>query len=550
MARYLIIGGVAGGATAAARLRRLDEKAEIVIFERGGHVSYANCGLPYYIGNIIRHRRRLFVQTREGFRSRYNIDVRLNTEVTRIVPDKKTIEFTDLSTGESAMETYDKLILSPGAYAIKPPIPGINDEKIFMLRNVSDTDKIHNYIKEDKPDDVCIVGAGFIGLEMAENLHQLGIKVSIVEMLDQVLGVIDYEMAALVQKHLLEKDVELHLKDGVTAFAREGEKVKITLGSGKKLTRDFVLLSIGVRPEARLAGDAALAIGESKGIVVNEYLQTSDPDIYALGDAIEYTNPLIGKSMIIPLAGPANKQGRIAADNIVFGNTVKYKGTVGTAIAKVFDLTVGSTGLSHRLLDRFGIHHFQSITHDPSHAEYYPEPGTITVKLLFSEDEGKILGAQVIGKQGADKRIDMIAAVLNGPGTVYDLHDIEHAYAPPYSSAKDPVTIAGYVAENILKGLMKSVQWSDIKEHDPDTVLIDVRTRGEYKQGTIEGAVNIPIDDLRQRIEELPADKKIIVFCAVGARAYLACRILSQSGFKDVYNLSGGYETYGPVAGS
>ena len=545
MAKYLIVGGVAGGATTAARLRRMDEHAQIVLIERGEHISYANCGIPYYIGGYIQERENLFVQTPEGIKQRFNIDVRTKSEVININPVEKYIEIKNLLTGDVYQETYDKLVLSPGAEPIRPPIPGINEPEIFTIRNIGDMDKIKTFIQTKQPKKAVIVGAGFIGLEMAENLHHLGIQVTIVEMAEQVMVALDYEMAAEVHQHLKTKQVQFYLKDGVSAFAKTDQGMKITLKSGKEIATDLIILSIGVRPETHLAKAAGLTLGEKGGIWVNEYLQTSNPDIYALGDAIEFENPLIHKKMITYLAGPANKQGRIVADNIVNGNQRKYKGSIATAIARVFELTVASTGVSEKLLESEKIPHIASITHGVSHAGYYPDALPMTVKIIFSPEDGKLFGAQIIGYEGTAKRIDVISSILKQGGTIYDLQEFEQAYAPPYSSAKDPVNIAGFNAENILLNKVKIVHWHDVLyTKSTDTYLLDVRTRDEFLLGSIEGANNIPLDDLRARIQDVPRDKRIIVYCAVGLRGYLAARILMQHGYTNVFNLSGGYKTY------
>lgn len=548
MAKYVIVGGVAGGASTAARLRRLDEHAEIIIFERGEYISYANCGLPYYIGGKISERENLFVQTPESFNQRFRIDVRTMTEVVKINREKKSVEVKELETDRVYEETYDKLVLSPGAYPVRPNLPGIHEKGIFTLRNVPDTDKIKTYMDENKPKRAVIVGAGFIGLEMAENLHRRGIFVTIVEMEEQVMTPLDYEMAAEVHQHLKIKHVEFYLKDAVAGFEKQDDHLVVKLSSGRALESDLVILSIGVRPESQLADEAGLTIGENGGIIVNDYLQTSDPDIYAIGDAVESENPIINKKMLTYLAGPANKQGRIAADNIVHGYKRKYTGTIGTAIAKVFDLTVASTGVSEKTLKRLHIPYISSVTHSPCHAGYYPDANPLSLKIVFSPADGKLFGAQIVGYCGVDKRIDMVASVLKSGGTVYDLQDIEHAYAPPFSSAKDPVNMAGFVAENILNGLVQIVHWEDLCEQnrtcEEPEMLIDVRTPAEYALGTIEDAVNIPLDDLRDRLGEVPMDKRLIIFCAVGLRGYLACRILTQHGYENVYNLSGGYKTY------
>ena len=541
---YLIIGGVAGGATVAARLRRMDEKANIILFERGKYVSYANCGLPYYIGDTINNREKLFVQTAKGFTDRFRIDIRTEQKVTAIRPDKKEVEIKNLSTGETYTETYDKLVLSPGAEPLRPGIEGIGSKKIFTLRNVPDTDTIKNYVNTENPKRAIVVGGGFIGLEMAENLHDLGIQVDVVEMANQVMAPLDFSMAAIVHRQLTDKGVGLHLEDGVSRFEEKDGGVTVHLRSGKQIATDMVLLSIGVRPETKLAKDAGLAIGERGGITVNDYMQTSDADIYALGDAVEVRHLVTGQPALIPLAGPANKQGRIVADNIVFGNKEKYPGSIGTSIAKVFDLTVATAGANAKLLQRNNIPYISSYTHGASHAGYYPGAVPLSIKILFAPENGKLLGAQIVGFNGVDKRIEMLAQVIQRGGTVHDLTELEHAYAPPYSSAKDPVNMAGFVAENILNKKSRIIQWRELAELPADTIRIDVRTHDEYKLGTIPGFINIPVDELREHLDELPKEKPIVVTCAVGLRGYLAYRILVQNGFKHVRNLSGGYKTW------
>lgn len=542
--KYLVIGGVAGGATTAARLRRMDENANIILFERGKYVSYANCGLPYYIGGTISERDKLFVQTVEGFTARFNIDIRTEQEVTAIHPKEKTVEVKNIRTGQTYTESYDKLVLSPGAEPLRPGIEGIDSKKIFTLRNVPDTDTIKKYIDLNKPRHAVVVGGGFIGLEMAENLHDLGVHIAVVEMANQVMAPLDYSMAAIVHQQLIEKQVDLRLEDGVLRFEETAEGIVVHLRSGKQISTDLVILSIGVRPETKLAKEAGLSIGTLGGIAVNEYMQTSDPAIYALGDAVEVLNPVTGKPALIPLAGPANKQGRIVADNIVFGNRETYKGTIGTSIAKVFDLTVAAAGANAKLLKREGIPYQSSYTHSASHAGYYPGAVPMSIKILFSPDNGQLLGAQVVGFDGVDKRIEMLEQVIQRKGTVYDLTELEQAYAPPYSSAKDPVNMAGYVAENILTKKVEVIDWRKISQLNSDTILVDVRTADEYSLGSIPGAINIPVDELRNRLSELPKDKPIVVTCAVGLRGYLAYRILVQHGYKDVKNLSGGYKTW------
>src|SRR5574344_4163 len=540
--KYLVIGGVAGGATVAARLRRLDEEAEIILFERGQYVSYANCGLPYYIGGEINDRKKIFVQTVQGFIDRFRIDIRTEQEVEVIHSDKKSVDVKNLKTGETYSETYDKLALSPGAEPLRPRIEGIDNKNIFTLRNVSDTDAIKNYVEVNKPQRAVVVGGGFIGLEMAENLHRLGIKVTIVEMADQVMAPIDFSMAQIVHEELVSKGVDLILSDGVDRFSDDNGKVIVSLNSGNKLSVDMVLLSIGVRPETKLAVEAGLKIGVTRGISVNEYMQTSDENIYALGDACEVMHGVTGKPAMMPLAGPAKKQGRIVADNMVLGNKSKYNSTIGTSVAKVFDLTVAAAGANAKLLKREGIPYISSYTHSSSHAGYYPKALSMSLKILFSPSDGRLLGAQIVGYDGVDKRIEMAAQVIQHHGTVYDLAELEQAYAPPYSAAKDPVNMAGFVAENILDGKVKTAQWRDVD--DKSTVVLDVRTADEYSLGSIPGSVNIPLDSLRSRISELPKDKSIITTCAVGLRGYLAYRLLVQHGFTDVRNLSGGFKTW------
>lgn len=542
--KILIIGGVAGGATTATRLRRMNEDAEIILFERGEYVSYANCGLPYYIGGTISDRERLFVQTVEGFTRRFNIDIRIKSEVIGINTEAKTVNIRNLQTGKEYNESYDKLVVSTGAEPVKPPIPGIENDRILSLRNVPDMDRIKQYITENNPRKAVVIGGGFIGLEMVENLHEAGIEVAIIERLNQVMAPIDFPMASIVHQHLKSKNTGLLLEENVIKLEKENNGIKIFLESGKEIFADMVILSIGVRPETSLANKAGIEIGPAGGIKTNDYMQTSDKDVYAIGDAAEVFNPVTGKYALIPLAGPANKQARIVADNILEGNKHKYTGTIGTSIAKVFDLTVATTGASSKLLDREGIPHLSSITHGSSHAGYYPGAMPMTIKINFSPANGKLLGAQVVGFEGIDKRIDLLAQVIKKGGTIYDLEEIEHAYAPPYSSAKDPVNMAGFIAENILKKKVNIIHWNEIDKTSRDRIIIDSRTQEEYDLGHIEGAINIPLDELRNRIAEIPADKKIIVYCAVGLRGYLASRILMQKGYTQVYNLSGGYKLY------
>lgn len=543
--KILIVGGVAGGASVAARLRRMDEQAEIILFERGEYISYANCGLPYYIGGTISDRDNLFIQTVDGFSKRFKIDIRVLQEVICINRENKSITIQNLITNKEYTESYDKLILSTGTEPVKPPIKGIDSRKIFTLRNVPDTDKIKNFLITHKSQKAVVIGGGFIGLEMVENLHDAGLEVQLVEKADQVMAPIDFSMAAIVHQQLRQKGVELYLKEGVTSFLEEENGVRIVLESGRELISDMVIFSIGVRPDIKIVKDAGLELGTTGGIKVNSYMQTSDNNIYALGDAVEVLNPIITKQMLIPLAGPANKQARIVADNILEDNKYIYPGTIGTSIAKVFDLTVAATGLSSKVLNRECIEHISSFTHGSSHAGYYPGASQLSVKVNFSPLTGKLLGAQVVGKEGADKRIELFSEVIKKGGTIYDLMDLEHAYAPPYSSAKDPVNMAGFVADNILKGKMKIAQWRDIgKINLAKTTLLDVRTSEECSEGYINGAMNIPLDELRSRIKEIPKEKDVLIYCAVGLRGYIASRILAQYGFSNVLNLSGGYITY------
>lgn len=542
--KYLIVGGVAGGATAAARIRRLTEEAEIVLFEKGNYISYANCGLPYYIGGVIEDRDRLFVQTPASFGQRFNIDIRTQSEVTAIDPANKLVTVRKAD-GETYTESYDKLLLSPGASPVIPPLPGIDSEGIFTLRNVTDTDRIKAYLTQHRVKRAVVVGGGFIGLEMAENLKHAGAQVAVVEMANQVMAPIDYSMAALVHEHLLQQDVKLYLEQTVEAFSRKGDELTVHFKSGINLHADLVLLSIGVRPETRIAQEAGLKIGEARGIWVDEYLQTSAPDVYAVGDAIEYPHPLSGKPWLNFLAGPANRQARIVADNMVLGHHTPYEGSIGTAIAKVFDMTVASTGLPAKRLKQMGIPYLSATIHQGARAGYYPGSLQMDIKITFSPTDGKLLGAQIVGYDGVDTRIDQYALSIKQGGTVADLTQLEHAYAPPFSSAKDPVAISGYVASNILSGKMNALYWRELQQADLSKVtLVDVRTADEYDLGTIPGAVNIPVDDLRQRLHEIPADRPVWLFCGVGLRGYIASNILKGHGYTEVRNLVGGIKTY------
>ena len=542
--KYLIVGGVAGGATAAARIRRLTEDAEIILFEKGAYISYANCGLPYYIGGVIEERDRLFVQTPEAFGKRFNIDVRTWSEVIAIHPEKKQVTVRSAE-GKEYTENYDKLLLSPGASPVVPPLPGIQSEGIFTLRNVDDTDRIKAYMTAHQVRRTVIVGGGFIGLEMAENLKHAGSQVAVVEMAPQVMGPIDYSMAALVHQHLQQQDVKLYLEQAVERFSREGDELTVYFKSGISLKADMVLLSIGVRAETRLAQEAGLKLGEMRGIWVDAYLQTSDADIYAVGDAIEYPHPITGKPWLNFLAGPANRQARIVADNMVLGNRIHYEGAIGTSIAKVFDLTVASTGLPAKRLKQMGIPYLSATIHNGSHAGYYPGSLQMDIKITFSPTDGKLYGAQIVGYDGVDTRIDQYALAIKQGATVEQLTRLEHAYAPPFSSAKDPVAISGYVAGNILSGKMTPLYWREMQQADKSQVtLVDVRTPDEYALGTIPGAINIPLDNLRERLADIPENQPVYLFCGVGLRGYLASNILKSKGYPDVRNLIGGLKTY------
>ncbi len=542
--KLLIIGGVAGGATAAARARRLNEEAEIILFERGEFISFANCGLPYYIGDVIKERDSLLVTTVADFQKRYAIDIRIFSEVTAIDRKQHEVVVRNIQTGATYRESYDKIILSPGAEPFKPPIPGIDLENIYNLRNIPDSDRIKQFVDAANPQSAVIVGGGFIGLEMAENLAIRGVKTTIVEKLEQVMPLLDFEMASFMSAHLKEKGVDCVLGDGIQSFFKNGNRLLLKTENGKTLECDMAILSIGVKPENRLAREAGLDIGRRGGIRVSATMQTSDPDIYAVGDAVEVTDYTTGFTTMTALAGPANKQGRIAADNVM-GRRSIFRGTMGTSVVQMFDMSVASTGASEGFLKANDIPYLVSYTHSGSHASYYPGAEMMAIKLFFSPSSGKVLGAQIIGKEGVDKRIDVIATAIHGSMTVYDLEELELAYAPPYSSAKDPVNIAGFVAANILKGDVKNINWNEMIDIDPETdVLIDLRNADELEEaGKINSALHIPLPELRNRLGELDPGKRYIVFCAIGLRGYVGYRILSQKGLQ-AKNLSGGYKTF------
>ncbi|MCO5233613.1 MAG: CoA-disulfide reductase [Chitinophagales bacterium] len=543
--KILIIGGVAGGATAATRLRRLSEENEVIIFEKGEYVSFANCGLPYYISGTIENRDSLLLQTPESLNERYRLDVRVLSEVINIDIEKKEISVRDLKTNNEYVESYDKLLLSPGAEPIRPPFEGINSDKIFTLRNVPDVDKIVE--KVQKAQSFVVVGGGFIGLEVAENLIEAGKQVSLVELSNQVMAPVDYDIASFVHEKADEKGLELYLEQGVQKFYDNGNQIEVFLNNGSSILTDAVVLAIGVKPETQLAKAAGLMLGETGGILVNEFLQTSNADIYAVGDAIEVAHYIHKKKVLIPLAWPANRQGRIVADNIVLGNKYKYSGSLGSSILKFFELSIASTGLNEKLLKRNNIPFQTAIVTRGHHAGYYPGAKNMVLKLIFDET-GKVLGAQAVGEKGVDKRIDVIATAIKGNLNVYDLQEIEITYAPPYNSAKDIVNIAGYTAANMLEGDLEMINYDTMEEFvkESNAILLDVRTNNEFSKGHILGAMNLPLDDLRDNLNLLDKRNKYVVYCQVGLRGYLAYKILKNNGF-NVVNLNGGYHLWNKV---
>ena len=546
--RIVIVGGVAGGASAAARARRLSEDAEIIMFERGSHISFANCGLPYHIGGTIKDRSRLIVQTPEMMYKNLRIDVRTKTEVTSINREKKEVTVRNIETGREETISYDKLVLSPGAEPIKLPIPGSDDPRVLTLRSMTDMDNIIRVLDGQKPSHSVVIGGGYIGLEMVEALRQRGIGVTLVELSPQVMGPVDPEMAALLHQHLELNGVDLRLETSVTNIIPAEEGLKAELNTGEPIGCGLITMAVGVKPEVKLAKEAGLAIGERGGIVVDKHMKTSDPDIYAVGDAVEVTDLVGGFRTLVPLAGPANRQGRIAADNI-FGRDSVYKDTQGTGICKVFGLTVGMTGINEKSLKRIGRRYEKVYIHPASHAGYYPGASQISLKLLFDPSDGKILGAQAVGADGVDKRIDVLSVAIRAGMTVFDLENLELAYAPPYGSAKDAVNYAGFTAANVIKGDVAICHTEDIVNPGDDKFILDVRSPNEAAAGAIPGSVNIPLDQLRDRLGEIPRDKEALVYCAVGLRGYLACRVLSQKGIK-CRNLSGGIKTYNAVFGN
>lgn len=546
--KVVIIGGVAGGASAAARLRRLDENAHIVVVERGPYISFANCGLPYYLGGTIQDRAALTLQTPESFKARFNVDVRVFSEAVSIQPDNKTITIHNHNTGEEYEESYDSLILSMGADAAMPPIPGIDSKKVFTVRNIPDTVAVKTYIEEHQAKKAVVAGGGFIGLEVAENLRDLGMDVTLVEMANQVIPSIDADMAAQVHGHMRQKGLHLLLGSALQKIEDTETGVSLTV-NGEIIDADLLVMAIGVRPASEIAVKAGLPANAKGALIVNSAMETGVDGIYAVGDLIEITHFVTGEKGYIPLAGPANKQGRIAADNIC-GIPSRYTGTQGSSILKVLDLAVASTGISEKTAKALHLNYEKSFTFSANHATYYPGATNMSIKTLFEKNTGKILGVQIVGNDGVDKRCDVFATAIRAGMTAKDLTELELCYAPPFGSAKDPVNMAGYVIENMMSGLVKTFHWHDIEKisKDPGAFLLDTRNPMEYLAGTIPGFVNIPLDSLRDRLDEIPKDKTIYVTCQIGLRGYIAARILMQNGY-DVYNLSGGYRLYQTIFG-
>lgn len=541
--KVIIVGGVAAGASAAARLRRMDEEADIIVFERGEYVSFANCGLPYYAGGVINNRNKLLVQTPQSLYRRFNIDVRIMSEVVRIQPDHKTVEVKNIPEDKVYSESYDYLVLCPGAAPIIPDIKGANKSNVFTLRNVPDGDVIKEYINIYRPNRAVVVGAGFIGVEIAEMLKLNGLDISIIEAAPQVMGVLDYEMASIVRDYLQSQDIKLYLSDKLIALEGDTQAEQVLLASGQKIATDLVILGVGVRPESRLAREAGLAIGSTGGILVDEYLRTSDPNIYAAGDAIQVKDIITGEDFLLPMASPANRQGWLIANNIA-GKAISYNGAQGTAIVKIFDMVAATTGRNEKALQRLGQDYRVCHIYPASHATYYPGASEMTLKVIFTPDEGKLLGAQIVGFEGVDKRIDVLATALRFGMTVFDLQELELAYAPPFSSAKDPVNLAGYTAGNIVNNHINIVYWEEVVGLlNQGAYLLDVRTPAEFAAGAADGAHNIPVDNLRQRLAEIPHDREILVYCRTGLRSYIACRLLTQHGYR-VKNINGGYKLY------
>lgn len=545
--KVVIIGGVAGGATAAARIRRLDEQAEIVMLERSGFISYANCGLPYYIGGVIQDEEALTLQTPQGFWERFRIDARVRHEATAIDPAAKTVTVKNLETGAVTTEQYDKLLLAPGAHPTRPEVPGLDSQRLFTLRTVEDTLAIRAFVEREKPRTAVLAGGGFIGLELAENLAEMGVQVTIVQRQPQVMAPLDYDMATFLHAHLRQKGIALRLGAAVAGFRQAGETITTLVEGGEDLPADLAILAVGVTPESALAKAAGLTLGARGSIAVNDRMQTSDPDIYAVGDAVEITHLVSGKKTRIALAGPANKQGRVAADNLCGGDT-RYPGAQGSSVIKVCDLTAAVTGLNERTAREAGLDYEKVVLSPMNHAGYYPGGRMMTMKVLYEKGTLRILGAQIVGYEGVDKRVDVIATAMQAGLKVTDLAQLDLAYAPPYASAKDPVNMAGFMAENIEKGLVKQFHWEQVAglPRDGSVTLLDTRTPMEYSGGCAPGFVNIPVDELRQRLGEIDKTKPVYVMCQSGLRSYLACRILAQNGY-DCYNFSGGYRFYASV---
>ena len=545
--KVVIVGGVAGGATAAARLRRLDESAEIVVFERSGYVSYANCGLPYYIGGVITDKAELTLQTPESFWRRFRVDMRVRHEVTAIHPAEKTVDVKNLATGETFTESYDKLILSPGAKPTQPALPGVGIDRLFTLRTVEDTLKIREFIEQHHPRSAVLAGGGFIAIELAENLRELGLDVTVVQRPKQLLNPLDADMAAFLHTQLRQKGVHLHLGRTVEGFAADGDRVNVLIKDAAPLTADMVVLAIGVTPDTALARDAGLELGIKGSIVVNDRMETSAPDIYAVGDAVQVKHFVTGQDTLLSLAGPANKQGRIAADNICGGDS-RYLGSQGSSVIKVFDMTIASTGVNEKTARQAGIDCDKVYLSPMSHAGYYPGGKVMTMKVVFEKGTLRLLGAQIVGYEGVDKRIDVLATAIHAGLTGPQLKDLDLAYAPPYSSAKDPVNMAGFMIENLSRGLVEQFFPEDVDAlpRDGSATLLDVRTPGEYAAGHAEGFVNLPVDDLREHLAEIPAGKPVYLICQSALRSYIACRILSQHGLR-CSHLSGGWRLYEAV---
>lgn len=545
--KIVIVGGVAGGATAAARLRRLDEQAEIVVFERSGFISYANCGLPYYIGDVITDSDQLTLQTPESFHSRFRVSMKVHHEVTALHPEKHMVSVKNLETGEEFQETYDKLILSPGAKPTKPRLPGTDMDKLFTLRTVEDTLRIKDYIQKSHPKSAILAGGGFIGLELAENLRELGMEVTIVQRPKQLMNPFDSDMAAFIHNEMRKHGVKLALGHTVEGFQETQDGVQVLLKEEEPLLADMVVLAIGVTPDTKLAKEAGLELGIKGSILVNEHMQTSVPDIYAVGDAVQVKHYVTGQDALISLAGPANKQGRIAADHIC-GKDSAYKGSQGSSVIKVFDMTAAVTGVNETNARKAGLNVDKVILSPMSHAGYYPGGKVMTMKVVFEKETYRILGAQIVGYEGVDKRIDVLATAIHAGMKAQDLANLDLAYAPPYSSAKDPVNLAGFMIENISDGTLKQFHIEDIQNlpHDGSITLLDTRTPGEYQRGHVDGFVNIPVDNLRERLDEIPKEKPVYVMCQSGLRSYIATRILEGNGYT-AYNFSGGFRFYDAV---